>query len=291
MRRQIQFLAILAGATGVAVVAVHFVISKNAAPAAPQILAPQNSPSIDKSVSTVTPDTINAIASPADRAATQLRKLLANDPTDQSGRAAELLNQQCREGKFQTALNLVDAVPRDMRPDWLAIVFNRWAQAQPTNAIQALDMISDPAERGGAFKAAVTGWNSSNPAGLANYAINLAESDERDYALTAALQNWSLQDPTALASWLNTLPHGSEFDAGAALMIAKTDGANRSPELAMKWVENIGNPQLKQTSFARVLSEWLQSDSAAARQYVANANWLDDSTRTKILGASQVATP
>ena len=213
----------------------------------------------------------------------QLRNLLAQDPTDQTGRAAEFLNQQCQDGQFQIALKLVDAIPREMRADWLAIVFNRWAQTQPTNAMQALDTISDPDERAGAFQAAVAGWNSSDPSGLANYAVNLTASDERDYALTAALQNWSLQDPTALATWLNTLPRGVEFDAGAALMIAKTDGANRSPELAMKWVENIGNPELKQNSFTRVLAEWLQTDSAAAKQYVNTATWLEDPFRSKLL--------
>ena len=286
-----NLILIIAGAICVAVAAAHFILSKNSTRTTPQAFAQENSPSLDKTALPAKPETSDAFTSPTDRAIAQLSKLLAQDPSDQTGRAAEFLNQQCHDGQFQTALKLVDSVPREMRADWLAIVFNRWAQAQPTNALQALDTISDPDERAGAFEAAVSGWNSGDPAGLANYAVNLAASDERDYALTAALQNWSLQDPAALATWLNTIPRGGEFDAGAALIIAKTDGANRSPELAMKWVENIGNPQLKQTSFARVLSEWLQSDSAAARQYVATASWLDDSTRSKILGASAIATP
>jgi hypothetical protein len=74
-----------------------------------------------------------------------------------------------------------------------------------------------------------------------------------------------------------------EYDYGVGLMLSKTDGASRSPEVAMKWVENIGDPALKQSSFDRVIAEWLQTDSAAARQYVATAPWLDDSARSKIL--------
>jgi hypothetical protein len=253
----------------------------------------QNSNIVSKSLglaprfaSAVKSKTWDTQANSAQPALTHLRDLFAQDSSDQSGHAAELLNQTCRDHQFQTALSLMDAVPRDLRSDWLKIIFNRWAQSQPTNAMQALEKIGDADERAGALRAAVAGWNSSDPAGLANYAINQPASDDRDYALTSALENWSLQDPAALAAWLNTLPRGAEFDYGAALMIAKTDRANRSPELAMKWVESIADPDLKQTSFTRVIAEWLQIDSTAAKQYAATATWLDDSARSKILNAT-----
>ena len=229
----------------------------------------------------------NTFSTPAGQALSQLRAIFAQDPADENGRAAELLNQQCRDKHFQIALNLMDAVPRDLRADWLKIIFNRWAEAQPNEAMQSLAQIGDPDERAGAFEAAVAGWNSSDPASLANYAINQPASDDRDFALTSALENWSLQDPVALATWLNTLPRGAEFDYGAALMIAKTDSANRPPELAMKWVENIADPELKQTSFTRVINQWFQTDSTAAKQYVTTATWIDDSMRSKILSASR----
>ena len=222
---------------------------------------------------------------------TQLRNLLAQDPSDQNGHAADLLNDLCTTKKFETALKLVDAIPRDLRSDWLKIIFNRWAQTQPQDAIKSLGTISDPEEHNTAFQAAVAGWNSIDPAALANFAINLSAPDDRDYALSAALDNWSLQDPVALATWLNALPRGEEFDYGAALMISKTDGANRPPELAMKWVENIGDPALKQNSFTRVLAEWLQTDSTAAKQYVTTAPWLDDTLRSKILNSLSPAPP
>jgi len=258
--------------------------------------APKKSPQMPPStVSSEPPSTITipintsatpASTTPAEKSLAHLRDLFAQDPSDQNGRAAELLNQTCRDKQFQTALALIDAVPRDLRADWLKIIFNRWAQAQPNDAMQALDKVGDPDERAGAFQAAVAGWNSSDPAGLANYAINEPASDDRDYALASALENWSLQDPTALATWLNTLPRGAEFDYGAALMISKTDGANRTPELAMQWVENIADPALKQTSFTRVIAEWLKTDSTAAKQYVASATWLANSARSKILNAA-----
>jgi hypothetical protein len=255
-------------------------ISKDSSPKTPSIVLAETQPIISKPAAPTTPST------PGEKSLTQLRNLFAQDPSDQNGHAAELLNQTCRDKQFQTALSLMDAVPRDLRADWLKIIFNRWAEAQPKDAMQSLAQIGDPDERAGAFQAAVAGWNTSDPAGLANYAMNQPASDDRDYALTSALENWSLQDPTALGTWLNTLPRGAEFDYGAALMLAKTDGANRSPALAMQWVENIADPALKQNSFTRVIAEWLRTDSAAAKQYVASATWLDDSMRSKILNAA-----
>jgi hypothetical protein len=245
--------------------------------------ASANVPVKPKSVSPPHSKPVESQTVPAEKALVELRELLAADPTDQYGHAADLLNDICRTGQFETALKLVDAVPRDLRSDWLKIIFNRWAQNQPRDAMKSLDSIADAGERAGAFHAAVAGWNSHDPAGLADYAIDLLATDDRDYALAQALDNWSLQDPVALATWLNTLPRGSEFDYGAAMMIARTDGANRSPELAMKWVENIEDPALKQNSFARILGQWLQTDSAAAKQYVNTASWIDDPFRSKIL--------
>ena len=264
--------------------AIHFHAPKRAGALQPSSIAnSKNAPAKQKFISASNLPTVDTSTDPGDHALAQLRDLLAIDPTDQNGHAAELLNDLCRTHQFQTALKLVDAIPRDMRSDWLKIIFNRWAQAAPQDAMKSLDALGDPSERNAAFQAAVAGWNSADPSGLANFAINLATPDDRDYALSAALDNWSLQDPTALATWLNTLPRGEEFDYGAALMISKTDGANRAPELAMKWIENIEDPALKQNSFAHVLAEWLRTDSTAAKQYVSTAAWLNDSFRSKIL--------
>lgn len=226
----------------------------------------------------------NAVAGAPDLALALGRQLLAADPADEKGRAATLLLALCSAGQFQTALAFAHEVPPDQHPDWLKLVFTRWAQNQPEDAVKSLDTITDPQQHSMAFRALADGWNAGSPAGLAAYAFALPAGEDRDYALGAALDNWSLQDPAALATWLNTLPHGVEFDVGAAMMVTKTDSANRPPELAMQWVENISDPALKQDSLLHVLDEWNQTDSAAARQYVATATWLDDSQRREILG-------
>jgi hypothetical protein len=255
------------------------------------VIASATAPLNPKLVPSPAANPIAASPNPTDQILAQLRDILAQDPTDETDQAANLLNDLCAAGQFETALKTVDIIPGDMRPDWLNIIFNRWSQTHPRDAMKALDTIQDPDERAGAFQAAVAGWNATDPAGLADFAIHLDATGDRDYALALALNNWSLQDPTALATWLNTLPRGGEFDFGIAMMLAKTDGANRTPELAMQWVENINDPALKQNSFARVLAQWLQSDTVAAKQYVTTATWLDDTSRSKILTALSTPPP
>jgi len=67
------------------------------------------------------------------------------------------------------------------------------------------------------------------------------------------------------------------------LMIAKTDGANRSTDVALAWVDSISDPALKFDSLARVLEEWAQTDVTAAAEYAKNAAWLDGNQRTVLL--------
>jgi len=209
--------------------------------------------------------------------------ILAADPEDHDARAARMLMQLCQTGRFAAAIALIGQAPAELQAGFYRLVFQRWAQSQPLDAVQALDAIADPEQHSAALKALADGWNVNDPARLAAYASSLPTGADREYALGQALGNWSLQDPAAMATWLNTVPPGNDFDLGASLMIARTDGANRPPELAMQWVENIDNPELKLTSFQRVVSEWAQTDPAAAQKYVNQAAWLDDTVRTKVL--------
>ncbi|HEV2694000.1 MAG TPA: hypothetical protein VG347_13985 [Verrucomicrobiae bacterium] len=239
-------------------------------------------------------ETVPVADAPPTTDAEKFQALLAADPADVDGQAAGLLDELCRAGKFEAAFKLVGEAPAELHAEFFEIIFSRWAQARPQDAVQALAAITDATEHSAALRAAADSWNLNGAGGLATYAIGLPAGKDRDYALGLALDNWSLQDPTALATWLNTLPPGEEFDYGAAMMIARTDGANRTPELALKWVENINAPSVRYDSFLRVLAEWKQTDPAAAQQYVANAPWLEQSQRqaaTAYLSTTRQDTP
>jgi len=208
-----------------------------------------------------------------------VRQLLVDDPDSGGAYAAMLAGALSADGKFQDAVGFINgAASKDMENSVNA-VFHCWAQSEPQAAMSAVAAIADPQLREAAFQQTAATWNDRDPAGLAAYAVTLTAGKDRDYALNRAVQNWSLQDPAALADWLNTLPAGGEFDAGVTAMIAHTDSANRPPEVAMQWVENISDRAEQQISMRKVLEEWNQSDPVAARQYVENARWLDESMR------------
>jgi len=219
------------------------------------------------------------------QSADSFASILAADPEDQEARAAGVLMELCRTGQFQAAFNLAGKGPAGLQAGFYRMVCYRWAQSRPQEAVAALAGIADGDAHSAALRAVADGWNVSDPGGLAVYASALPPNGDRDYALAEALVNWSLQDPAGMATWLNTVPPGNEFDAGAAMVIARTDAANRSPELAMQWVENIENPTLKQNAFQRVVSEWAQADATAVRKYVEQAAWLDEGVRGKTMAA------
>jgi hypothetical protein len=212
-----------------------------------------------------------------------VRRLLADDPDDGAGCGPALVVALNNAGQFQTVLDFLTDGPLDSRLDWTTATFRHWGESRPQDAVKALDAIADAQLRNSAFQAVMNGWAAGDPAGLAAYAVSLSQGENRTFALSQAMDNWSLQDPAGLGAWLNTLATGAEYDAGVALMIGKSDGANRSPEVALGWVEGISDPGLKRASLLRVLEQWVQADSTAPAEYVKNAAWLDDQQRPALL--------
>jgi hypothetical protein len=211
------------------------------------------------------------------------RRLLADDPSDAKGRAGDYLLSLCNAGQFQLALQFASEAPVDLKSGWLKAVFTRWAEVQPRDAIAALASLDDSPERTSLFQSVADAWAANDPAALAKYAGSLADGDDKTYALNQVVDNWSLQDPEAFSGWLNSTPAGVDLDQAIARMISKTDEANRSSEVAMKWVDCINDPALHYNALLQVLGQWNQSNPAAARKYVGTVSWLDESQRQEIL--------
>ena len=210
-------------------------------------------------------------------------QFMAED-ADAGGIYATLLTKTLgANGKFAEAFDFIQHLPAGTAPDPVNALFRHWAETEPSAAMSAVEVITDPSWHATAFAAATAAWNSRDPAGLAAYANTMPPGDDRAHALGLAMDQWSLQDPAGLAEWLNTLQPGPEFDAGVALMIGRTDQANRPPETALQWIEGINDPGLRQNSLIQVLTQWNQTAPAAAQNYVATADWLSDGQRQAIL--------
>jgi hypothetical protein len=66
-------------------------------------------------------------------------------------------------------------------------------------------------------------------------------------------------------------------------MLTETKPANLNPVAAMNWVESIGDPGLRLSSFEQVLGQWGQADPVAARNYVQQVPGLEAEERTQLL--------
>lgn len=225
----------------------------------------------------------NAAADSPEIALALGEKLLENDPDDDSARASNLLLAFCNAGNFQTAVEFANQAPAEFRDNWLKVIFARWAQTNPQNAMAALDSISDSSAQKMAFQTAADTWAQNDPSTLAAFTAALPDGDNKTFALEKIVGNWSLQDPAGFSAWLNTSPPGVDFDSAVAEMISKADGANYSSEVAMQWVEGMNDSALKFNSLSRVLEQWNENDSAAAQNYLGNISWLDEKQRRNIL--------
>lgn len=185
------------------------------------------------------------------------------------------------------ALQFANEAPSDLKSGWLKAVFTRWTQSCPQDAIDALASIPDESARASLFQTIANTWAGGNPATLADFAESLPDSDNKTYALNEVANNWPLQDPEAFAAWLNTSPSGINADQAIADMISKTDGANRTPQVAMGWVEGINDTTLRYKSLMLVLDQWNESDPGAAQTYLGNVHWIDDAQRQQILKSLQ----
>jgi hypothetical protein len=207
------------------------------------------------------------------------RDFLAHDASDENGFSLVLLSALLRTGNFQAALTFANESAPNSRALWLSAVFRHWGENSPEDAAKALNTLEQKESHDAAFQALVTGWAVRNPSGLADYAIKLPPGEERTRALGKALDNWSMQDPASAGEWLNDLPASPELDQAIAGLIARTDRVNRSPEVAMSWVESISDLNLRRDTLIHVMQEWAQAEPAAAWKYFKEITWLNDAQR------------
>jgi len=208
--------------------------------------------------------------------------LLAADPEIGAAHGTMLVGALTGAGEFEAAFQFADAAPAELREEWLASAFRRWAAQKPGAAVKALDSIEDESLRQPLFRSLAEGWAERDPAALTAYTLAQAPSPNRDQVLAVAMLKWGEQDPAAMALWLNTLPRGLDFDVGTAVLVMRTDQANRSVDVALHWVESISTTELRHDSLVHVLAEWEQTDPVSARAYLERVSWLTSDERAVI---------
>jgi hypothetical protein len=210
------------------------------------------------------------------------RELLSRDSEHGNSYGAALVTALSAAGHFEAALQFSMENPAHAEADWFKTTFHRWAESDPKAAIKALDAIEDRSSRDAAFQAAITGWADCDYSALADYATSLPTGQNRAFALDTAMSQWCLQNPATLGEWLNNQPASPELDKAVATLITCTDTENRSPVVAMSWVDGIHDATLRSESLLYVMREWTAQDAAAAWKYFEEIPWLNDAQRAAV---------
>jgi hypothetical protein len=96
-----------------------------------------------------------------------------------------------------------------------------------------------------------------------------------------ALQNWAKADPDAVTGWVNNNFSilGSDLDQGLESIATATV---LQPNVAVIWAEGITDPAMRSDALTVILRNWVNSDSATAKQYFAATQNLLPADREQI---------
>jgi hypothetical protein len=153
--------------------------------------------------------------------------------------AAAALGEGMARVSSRQALDWALTLPAD-DTGWQArhAVLAQWAAQSPSQAMQAVCAMTDPAER--------------------------------TRHIGTLLPQWAATHSDAAESWARHLPHGPDHDQA---MNALADSyAIRQPAKALELALEIGSPTLRTTTAENVLAFWREADRAAAEQWLAHAN-------------------
>lgn len=206
-----------------------------------------------------------AAATSPESAVATAKTLMQQNPGDSVGCGSRLIDALCDSGNFNAAADFAANSDRNGRNFWMGQAYSKWASYQPQDAAQAAQALADPDVRNQALHGVVGGWAEADPAGLVQYLAQFPAGGDRGQMLGQALSSWTQNDPVAAANWMNNNgDFGSDLDQGAA-RVATTPMLPTHTALA--WAEAIADPQLRSTTLASVIRDWIYENPAAAQNY------------------------
>jgi hypothetical protein len=210
-----------------------------------------------------------AAANPAEAVKTALH-LCKSDPEPAGDYGHYAIAALIDVGAFREAVQFGNQVGTDKYPFLLKSAFFQWSKNQPTEAIAAVENITDPLLRAQAYGEALSGWAWSDGKAVAEYALKLPPGGTRDDAFAEALPRWVEKDPVAATEWINRLDSGAEFDTGIEAIANLQSLVQGKPSTAMDLAGNITDLERRNHTLRAVFRQWATNDPVAARHYIEN---------------------
>jgi hypothetical protein len=120
-------------------------------------------------------------------------------------------------------------------------------------------------------------WTTNDPVAAAAWATQYP--DNADY-LSAVAISWMVKDADAATEWVTSLPSGPARDQVLSLPVESVFAI--APEIAVRWIAEMSDPQKRESAYKVFAAGWLESDVKAARAWIATSP-LPDVVKTQLL--------
>jgi hypothetical protein len=198
------------------------------------------------------------------------------------------------------ALNWAQGLSSDIKKIAISAIFSNWSRNDPSSATQYIQSMLKGEDQQNAIEIFAEEVGSSNPQGVLN-AINILQEDKsKNAAYVSLMSSWSSTDPRGAIQWLNELPEGEtrqnlmsigvqawcEYDLNAVSNWLQTLTPGKSkdvaistyatwesdPQTALRWAQNIGDPEMRTRNIVSIVSTWWQQDKTNADNWISHSN-------------------
>ena len=176
-----------------------------------------------------------------------------------------------------------EALPSAQEPDLARTAFRKaagiLAQDNHVVARQFAEENIDAPWAQGAPAAVARRWAQNDPTAALEWARSLPEGRARDQAISTAFTRWEKSQPAAAENWLAQADQSPELDAPRFALLRRRVATSPMDALAM--ADGISDPILKERGQALALGQWFKSDRAAAARWLSE-NPVSDQVRAQV---------
>ncbi len=206
------------------------------------------------------------------------------DPDHAFDYSESLVRALAGRGEFEMAAQFVTSRPATpQRVEETEHAFTTWAQSRPSEALAAIDKITDREAHDAAFRGVVIGWSQADPVALTEYAIQLPPGENRGIALANGLPRWVEHDPVAAGTWLSQREPSPDLDMGVVAVATVPGIVMQKPALAVSLAQTISDPTLRANTLYQVALRWSETDLAAATHFVETSSQFGPAQKEALL--------
>ncbi len=224
------------------------------------------------------------------------------EPSERDGALIQVAYELARSRPVEAMHLAIEMQPTVRRDELLTFAATQWASRAPDDAVDWAAKVEEETLRNRLLKDIFTEWGDRDPLQAATAAVkSMPEGREQNDTVVGIVQRWAQTEPKIAGAWVAAFPDSDLREtAGRELVTIWADQAVEEagqwldalpgggfrdtavsayvdkilpmvPDTAAVWAMQIGDPVRRAEVLERVGTEWLESDAAAARVWIANS--------------------